>query len=463
MLCRRMFLGLALAAVWPPFMACQGLDLRDLIPALVTSSLYLDPSLGNGVNHSLDFLLSTGLETRDAQLALQAFNQLLASQLSSLPFPSPSGGFTYKYEPGVGFIRNSESFGPIYADRAETIGKGRLDLAVGYSHSSFDRLDGLKLDPGDVLIITPHRDVNGDGELLHPYYEGDVMGTNLSLKVSSDVTAFILNYGLSDRLDVGAVIPIARVQIDALIASTIDRLSTSADPTIHRFPPGTPLRFDTPAITTGTFQMSGSASGLGDIALRTKFHALESSNWGFAVACDIWFPSGNERDLLGTGATRIRPSLIGSLRLGLFSPHLNVGYTWASTPPSDRLSPAPALKIPDEISYTGGFDLVLGPRVTFAADVLGRTLRKTQILSMTDRTFTANTNPDDTKPPVLVQATLRTLTVHEGDVTTLLGSAGVKINPLGNLLVTVNALFALDRRHGLESAVTPFVGLDYSF
>jgi hypothetical protein len=39
----------------------------------------------------------------------------------------------------------------------------------------------------------------------------------------------------------------------------------------------------------------------------------------------------------------------------------------------------------------------------------------------------------------------------------------VKINPFGNLLLTVNALFALDRRHGLESAVTPFVGLDYSF
>jgi len=463
MLYRRISLGLIVTSALTSFAVAQSLDLRDLIPTIVTKSQYLDPSITNGVDHSFDFLLSTGPETRDAQLALRAFNQLLASQLSSLPFPSPSGGFTYQYEPGVGFIRSSESFGPIYADRAETIGKGRLNFAVGYSHSSFDRLDGLKLDPGDVLIITTHRDVNGDGELLHPYYEGDVMGTNLSLKVSSDVTAFIFNYGISDRLDVGAVIPIARVQIDALVASTIDRLSTSADPAIHRFPPGTPLRFDTPAVTTGTFQMSGSASGLGDIAVRAKFHALDSSHAGFALACDIWFPSGNERDLLGTGATRVRPSLIASLRLGDFSPHLNLGYTWASTPPSDRLSPAPALKIPDEISYTGGFDLALGPRVTFAADVLGRTLRKTQILGMTDRTFTANTNPDDTKPPILVQATLPTLTVHEGDVTTLSGSAGVKINPVGNLLVTVNALFALDRRHGLETPVTPFVGLDYSF
>jgi len=463
MLCRRISFGLVLAFVLPSFVPAQSLDLRDLIPVLVSNSQYLDPSISSGFNHSLDFLLSTGPETRDAQLALRAFNQLLASQLSSLPFPSPSGGFTYQYEPGVGFIRTSESFGPIYADRAETIGKGRLNFAIGYSHSSFDRLDGLRLDPGDLQIITTHRDVNSDGDLLHPYFEGDVLGTNLTLKVSSDVTAFIFNYGISDRLDVGAVIPVARVQIDALVLSTIVRISTSADPTIHRFPPGTPLRFDAPAITTGTFQMSGSASGLGDIAVRAKFRALESSNAGLAVAADIWFPSGNERDLLGTGATRIRPSLIGSLRLGLFSPHLNVGYTWASTPASDRFEQGPAPKIPDELSYTGGFDVALGPRVTFAADVLGRTIRGTQILGMTDRTFTANTNPDDTKPPTLVQMTLPTLTVHEGDVTTLSGSTGVKINPFANLLLTVNVLFALDRRHGLESAVTPFVGLDYSF
>src|SRR5215831_6956941 len=280
MLYRRISLGLIVTSALTSFAVAQSLDLRDLIPTLVTKSQYLDPSITNGVDHSFDFLLSTGPETRDAQLALRAFNQLLASQLSSLPFPSPSGGFTYQYEPGVGFIRSSESFGPIYADRAETIGKGRLNFAIGYSHSSFDRLDGLRLDPGDLQIITTHRDVNSDGDLLHPYFEGDVLGTNLTLKVSSDVTAFIFNYGISDRLDVGAVIPVARVQIDALVLSTIVRISTSADPTIHRFPPGTPLRFDAPAITTGTFQMSGSASGLGDIAVRAKFRALESSNAG---------------------------------------------------------------------------------------------------------------------------------------------------------------------------------------
>src|SRR5262249_53165606 len=157
-----------------------------------------EPTVSGDVNHAIDFTASMGPEGLDAVLALRAFNQQLASQLSSSPLPSPSGGFTYRFEPGVGFTRTSESFGPIYADRAETIGKGRLNLGVAYIHSSFERLDGLRLDGGDLRLVNTHRDVNGDGELLHPYYEGDVMETNLSLKVSTDVTAFIFSYGISD-------------------------------------------------------------------------------------------------------------------------------------------------------------------------------------------------------------------------------------------------------------------------
>src|SRR5215468_4392196 len=166
MLNRPVCAGLIVAAAFSPFSEAQSFHLRDLIPNLVEKSLTLDPGPAGGVNHAYDFTGSMGPEGRDAALALRAFNQQLAGQLSSAPFPSPSGGFTYQFEPGVGFTRTSESFGPIYADRAETIGKGQLNFAVGYSHSSFDRLDGLRLDPGDLQIITTHRDVNGDGELL---------------------------------------------------------------------------------------------------------------------------------------------------------------------------------------------------------------------------------------------------------------------------------------------------------
>ena len=464
----RVVLGFVLVLSAPGTILAQNFrsfHLRDLLPNFFTNSTALDPSISGGVNHSMDFNGSSGPESPDATLALRAFNQQLANQLSSSPFPSPSGGFTYQFEPGLGFTRTNESFGPIYADRADTIGKGRLNLGVDYSHSSFERIDGLRLQDGDLQLVVRNRDVNGDGELFHPYYEGDLLFAKVLLKVNTDVTAFVFTYGLSDRIDVGAVIPVAQVRLDIGMQATIVRLATGfTAPTIPRFPSGTPILFDNGILTTATFQTSGSASGLGDIAVRAKFLALRSSTARLAIAADVWFPSGNERDLLGTGATRVKGSLIGSLRLDRFSPHVNAGYTWASTPPNDQLdqSGSPP-RIPDEISYTAGFDLALGPRVTFAADLLGRTLRRAQILGTLNRTYQANTNPDDKAPPMIAQTTLPSLAAREGDVHTLLGSAGVKINPLGNLLVTVNALFALDRRHGLQSSVTPFLGIDYSF
>ena len=52
--------------------------------------------------------------------------------------------------------------------------------------------------------------------------------------------------------------------------------------------------------------------------------------------------------------------------------------------------------------------------------------------------------------------------MNPGDVNTLLGSVGLKINPVGNLLITINGLFSIGKE-GLQDKFTPTVGLDYSF
>jgi hypothetical protein len=39
---------------------------------------------------------------------------------------------------------------------------------------------------------------------------------------------------------------------------------------------------------------------------------------------------------------------------------------------------------------------------------------------------------------------------------------GFKVNPVGNLLLTVNGLFSLNK-NGLRDDFTPLIGLDYSF
>ncbi len=435
---------LALAAAWfvPASLPAQSFNLRDLLVDFFRQGITLsEPPAGSPFpSHAHHFIADTSL------VPLEQLNNQLAIQLSTFPLASSAGGFTYRLDPALGvFTRATDSFGPVYADRAETIGKGKFALGLNYSHFSFDRIDDLNLRDGDVRIVLTHQDIPPAGCCLRPFFEGDVITTTMYLKIQTDITAFTLSYGVTDRFDIGAAIPVVHVQIQARTAATIDKLSTGANSStvnIHTFPNGE---------SSETFEQSGSASGVGDVVLRGKYRLTSGSRAGLAVGLDVRLPTGEERDLLGTGATQIRGFLIGSAHLGKFSPHVNGGYTWSS-----RNRP-----IPDEISYTAGFDWALSPRLTFAVDALGRTLRKSRVLRGQDTTFEYNTNPS-TDPVSLHTATLEQLVATEQDVTSYLGSVGFKINPVGSLLLTVNGLFSLNNR-GLQAKFAPLIGLDYSF
>ena len=53
--------------------------------------------------------------------------QQIGTHLSSLPIGSSSGGFTYSYDARYGtFTRTTETFGPAFAERAQTLGRHRL-------------------------------------------------------------------------------------------------------------------------------------------------------------------------------------------------------------------------------------------------------------------------------------------------------------------------------------------------
>ncbi|MCA1579957.1 MAG: hypothetical protein LC796_00920 [Acidobacteria bacterium] len=439
---RRFAVLVALACVVPLPMRAQTFNLRDLLTDFLREGIILAPP-ATGFSHSAHFI---GADSPQFQ-ALQGFNSELGDQLSSFPLASSAGGFTYNFDPSLGvFTRAAESFGPIYAERADTIGKGRMNVGVNYSHFTFDRIDALNLRDGQAKLVFTHQDTNGDqGNLKFPF-EGDVITANLFLKVNTDITAFVLTYGISDRVDVGLAVPIVRVSLDAQTDATIRRLATGATSPIHTFTNGG---------TTETFRQNGSASGVGDVVLRGKFRLLSASRGGLALAADVRVPTGEERDLLGTGSTQVRGFFIGSLHAGPFSPHLNAGYSWSSNASGGR-------KVPDEISYTGGFDWALGPRLTFAVDVLGRTFRKAQFVRVVDTTFQYNVNPDFNGVPVIQTATFSRLVTETSDSTSLLGSAGFKINPVGNLLITINGLFSLNQK-GLQDRFAPLVAFDYSF
>lgn len=433
---------LAVAGLLAARASGQAFNLRDLLTEFLREGITLAPPTAPFPSHEAHFIAGDSPQFG----AVQQFSAGIANQLSSFPIASSAGGFTYRFDPALGvFTRTADSFGPVYAERAATIGKGKFNLGLNYSHYTFDRIDDLALRDGELRLVFTHEDVNRDANNLQPWFEGDVITARLFLKIETDITAFVVSYGVTDRLDLGVAVPLVHVDLDAQADATIQRIATSTSaPDIHLFVNGS---------TSETFRRSGSASGVGDVVLRGKFQLVRGERGGLSIAEDLRLPTGEERDLLGTGATQAKTFLIGSLHLGTFSPHVNAGYTWSSNTDDDT-------EIPDEISYTAGFDWAVSPRMTFAVDVLGRNFVNSRVVRVVDATFQANTNPGG--PPNIVTATFPRLVAEEGDSNALLGSVGLKINPFGNFLLTVNGLFRLNRE-GLQDDFAPLVGVDWSF
>jgi len=82
----------------------------------------------------------------DFQFNFGQFSTALVSQLVSVPLPSPGGGFTFEFDPSLGvFQRTTQSFGPILADRAETIGARRVSMGFALQRFTFDSVEGIAL------------------------------------------------------------------------------------------------------------------------------------------------------------------------------------------------------------------------------------------------------------------------------------------------------------------------------
>jgi hypothetical protein len=441
---RVLFATILTAAAATSSLPAQSFNLRDMLTDFLREGITLAPPPEGFPSHAAHFI---GDDSPQFQ-AVEQLNSLIASQLSSFPLASSSGGFVYQFDPALGVLtRVTDSFGPIYAERADTIGRGRFNLGVNYSHFTFDQINDLSLREGDLRLVFTHEDVNHDDSNLNLFFEGDVITAALRLKIKTDIAAFVFDYGVFDNLDVGFAVPIVSVDMEAQTDAAIERLATGTTaPGIHRFLNGE---------STETFSESGNASGLGDVVLRTKWRFLSGSKAGMALALDARLPTGDELDLLGTGATQLKAFVVGSGHFDWFNPHLNAGYTWSLEGSDD-------IDIADEINYTVGFDVSVGPRFTFVFDAIGRTFLNTRNIRVEDTLFTANTTTNPADPPNIVSAVLPRLVTETGDINQILGSVGVKINPFGNFLLTLNGLFPMNSE-GLQDGFTPLVGIDYSF
>jgi hypothetical protein len=411
--------------------------LSKILVHLIQGDITLaQPPAGSGFpSHSAHFLPG-----EDQKLAPYLFNQSIVSQLSTFPLGSAAGGFSYTFDPAVGtYTRSTDSFGPSFAERAVTIGRRRFNIGGNYQHANFTTFEGENIQNGDIKFYLTHQNVGG------LFFEGDLVGTALSMHLKSDTFALFANYGITDDIDVGVAVPIEHVTLDATVTATILRLATlDTGPTsaIHTFPGGG---------STETISDSGSASGIGDVVIRGKYHFLKRAGGGLAAILDIRTPTGDSDNLLGTGTTQAKILFVGSNSYKALSPHVNVGYTFSGE------SSNPAINATDEFNYAGGTEFAAAPKLTVTADLVGRQLRNSGRLVEQPRVFNFTTLAG-----VSGSRTFTEFAAEAGSLNQVFASAGFKFNPAKTLLISGNLLIPLTNA-GIRAKVVPVIGFDYAF
>jgi hypothetical protein len=317
------------------------------------------------------------------------------------------------------------------------VGRGQLSVGFNYQYFSFDSLHGVDL--SSVPAVFTHDDFQLGGGRL------DVVTTSNSVEASLSQWTGAITYGITDRIDVSLAIPIVRTALSVVSNAQIQRVGTD-DPAVHFF------HDETAREGFGDrkqFFGQGSASGVGDLIVRVKANAVREDTRALAVGLDLRLPTGDEKDLLGSGAMGVKPFAVLSASYGRLSPRANIAWQWngRSVLANDVRSGLTG-ELPDQLFYVVGTDVGVSDRFSLALDLLGQHVFETSLLL--PRAFPVGTGG----------LTFPDIDFRTGSIDALAGSAGLKINVAPHVLANFNLHFSISGG-GLRDRVTPLIGLEF--
>ena len=343
---------------------------------------------------------------------------LTGLEVATAPLGSPSGGFVYSYDEGVGApLRRTGTFGPQFIERALTTGRGTTSFGFNVFNATYDTLSGYPLD--DIRVAT----FRGP----QPF----ISSSTLNLRLRSQTAALFSSVGVTDDLDVAVAVPIVRVAVDATLVQ------------------------EEPAVGTAILLSGGSATGLGDIAVVGKYRFLKSDDErsGLTGMVTLRMPTGNEDDLRGISAWRTMVGTTGSVALGRIALHVEGGYEfWDKSVRLSNNQPGPLDQIwelADQIQYGGAVEFEVHPTLTFMVEAMGRVVRDSGQLETVS--FDTNLSPE------LGIDGVNLLQVTSGRLRKFVMVPGVKWNIGGNRLLSLGLRVA-QADTGLRDTLTPLVG-----
>ena len=329
--------------------------LKDVIPDLYGGNGFqTDPNFAG--NRANDF----GSEVFDS------FNDLtngIGAQTGQFAVNSTVAAFRFDVERGVP-VEVSQSLGPIFAERSDTIGKGRFDFQVVWSYADYKKFNGEKLSSlSEKVPPTRAPGVPPNSPELN-----ERLRIDLDVEVITNFVGFFGTYGITDNWDVNVLVPLIKNKIKVKSEATM--LDANGVPctqggncsgiyVINGTAPGT----GDPSKDTS----SEEKTGIGDLLLRTKYNFLKNHDIfpDLGIRGGVSFPTGDEDDFLGIGDFRFEGLAVASKYysspIGMIGPHLNVGVSVVNNQSERNL-----------FTYTGGFDVAPIPTLAFSLDLLGR-------------------------------------------------------------------------------------------
>jgi hypothetical protein len=474
-----------------------------LVPALVLSAVSMSPSLkaqsicpagvvsdklicaipqAFGPN-GLVLPASSAFQNSFANNSLAPLNSAIARQSVLLPLASPSSGITFTEDPVSKLpVPSTDSLGPIFAERADTIGKHQLFVGFDYQYLKFDSLDNFSLknlpevftQADNTLFAPPGQTCSNSPDGINTgkcAYIRDVVKVNnrIDLKIHQFIT--FITFGITKNIDVSLAVPITDVRLGIVSDATIVDVSTTG---VHAFDtqPGCD---PTKNCLHKQFPSFRTASGIGDMTIRIKGMAWRSERSAVAIGLDVRAPTGDSLNFLGAGAAGVKPFVVWSRR-ARFSPHVNAGFEVnGSSRIAGDISTGSKERLPSQFTYTAGTDVWLNKRVTVAFDLVGQEVFQARRLIRKDITELAPCTPNQDNPPDPLNPTCPVgsgpanqgstdpnLSQTTGTFNVSNFSVGAKLRPSSNLVITANVLVKINDG-GLRAKSVPLVAASYTF
>jgi hypothetical protein len=344
----------------------------------------------------------------------------------SVPVISSSAGFTYRYNASTEiFERTSETLGPLFMERPDTLGRNKFNVSVSFQFvelNAFDGTDLKELQSDDPIVIRTAVGGTPTG----------FRATQLrySLGLQQYVTSISATYGITDDLDINLLVPIIatrlRVGVHAtdVAAAGLDGVFTPA--------PG----FERVGHT------KGDAVGVGDILIRSKYQLPRWEWLRSAVGLQLRLPSGDSSDFQGTGDVELSPFLyLSTVLWNRVEPALNVGIDYNA----DDVSQSAA-------RYALGVDVDATRWCNVNVAYLGRSQ-----FEGSDE----NTNFQHLRGGQLVSEPLLGLDFGRKDTSDL--SFGVRFVVWGNVMVYANGIYAINDEGLRNDTIIPAGGVEATF